>query len=85
MVQQKFAYPLDGVVDVGENLAGEVIPDEVALAADGEGEEQGQQRNPETAEDLAWSLSYLKREAFWTSFFASSFFPFRFFGHICQG
>ena len=53
MVQQKFAYPLDGVVDVGENLAGEVIPDEVALAADGEGEEQGQQRNPETAEDLA--------------------------------
>ena len=49
-----FAYLLDGVVDVRENLAGELIPHEVALTADGKGEEeQGQQRNPETVEELA--------------------------------
>ena len=48
-----FAYPLDGVVDVGENLAGELIPDEVALTRVGKDEEQRQQGNPVTVEDLA--------------------------------
>ena len=42
------------LIDVRENLAGELIPHEVALTADGKGEEeQGQQRNPETVEELA--------------------------------
>ena len=47
-----FAYLLNGVVDVGENFAGELIPDEVALAADGEGQEQNgeEEGHPERVE-----------------------------------
>ena len=47
-------YLFDGEVAVGENLAGELIPDEVAFTVDGKGEEQ--QKNPVREEESLEAL-----------------------------